>query len=125
MQVSYDEIKGIRDLIRQLNADKKSVVIVEGKKDSKALKKLGYMGKILVFHHFNGLTNFTDYVANYENLVMLLDGDRKGRYLTARITEKLERRTSLDFSYKKKLISISKGRVRFIEQLSLYYPFID
>lgn len=125
MSVSYDEIKGIRNLIQQLNADKKSVVIVEGKKDSKALKKLGYLGKILVFHHFNGLTNFTDYVANYENLVMLLDGDRKGRYLTARITEKLERRTSLDFSYKKKLISISKGRVRFIEQLSLYYTFID
>lgn len=125
MQVSYDEVTEIRNLIQQLNADKKSIVIVEGKKDSKALRKLGYLGKVLVFHHFNGLTQFTDYVANYESLVLLLDGDRKGRYLTARIAEKLERRTSLNFSYKKKLISISKGKIRFIEQLSLYYPFID
>jgi len=67
---------------------------------------------------------FVDSVAHYENLIVLLDGDRKGKYLCGKIVEKLQRRTKIDLSFKKKLISITKGKIRFIEQLSRYESFL-
>ena len=63
-------------------------------------------------------------VAKYKNIILLLDGDRKGRYLTKRIIKLLEHRTKIDLSFKKKLISITKGKIRFIEQLVCYEPYV-
>ena len=76
------------------------------------------------FHHYNGVIKFADHAAKYDNLIMLLDGDRKGRYLTARLIENLSRRTKIDLSFKKRLVSITKGRVRFIEQMISYESLI-
>jgi 5S rRNA maturation endonuclease (ribonuclease M5) len=106
-----------------LNSQKNSAVIVEGKRDSFALKKLGFSGTVLEFHKFCGVIKFVDYVAKYDRVIMLLDGDRKGRYLTGKIIEHLQRRTKIDLSFKKKLIGITKGKIRFIEQLVYYESF--
>ncbi len=46
-----------------------SVVIVEGKRDSAALRKIGFSGKVLEFHKFGGMINFVDSVAKHENLI--------------------------------------------------------
>ena len=59
-----------------------SVIVVEGKRDSMALKKLGYSGKVLEFHKFGGMVDFTDSVEKYERLIVLFDRDKKGRTLT-------------------------------------------
>ncbi len=124
MQISEQEILDIRNFISLLNSKCNSVVIVEGKHDSAALKKLGFSGTVLEFHKFGGLNKFVDSVARYENLIILLDGDRKGRYLTGKIIEKLQHRTRIDLSFKRKLISITRGKIRFIEQLGCYESFI-
>ena len=47
MFVTEQEIIELKNFILQLNSARKSAVIVEGKKDVFALKKLGYLGKIL------------------------------------------------------------------------------
>ncbi len=103
---------------------KDSVVVVEGKRDSIALKKLGYSGKVLEFHRFGGLVNFTDSVAKYENLILLFDRDKKGRRLTGKTIKLLQRRTKLDLSYKRKLREITKGKIMFIEQLVCYESYL-
>jgi hypothetical protein len=36
----------------------------------------------------------------------------------------LERRTRIDLSFKRKLVSITKGKIRFIEELSYYESFL-
>ena len=125
MQVTEQEIQEIRKFIDLLNSKVNSVVIVEGKKDTIALKKLGYYGKVLEFHKFGGLIKFVDSVAQYENLIILFDGDRKGRWLTGKTIEQLQRRTKIDLSFKKKLVSITKGKIRFIEQLGCYESFFN
>jgi 5S rRNA maturation endonuclease (ribonuclease M5) len=106
-----------------LNSQKDSVVVVEGKRDSNALRKLGFSGKILEFHSFRGLVKFSDSVAKYKNVILLLDGDKKGRYLTKRIIDLLAHRVKIDLSFKKKLVSITKGKIRFIEQLVCYESY--
>ena len=123
MEFPENEIAEIKKFIDLLNSEKDSVVIVEGKRDSAALIKLGYSGKILEFHRFNGMIKFTDFAAKYRKLILLLDGDRKGRYLTKKIIELLKHRTKIDLLFKKKLVSITKGKIRFIEQLVCYESY--
>jgi len=69
------------------------------------------------------MIKFADSAAKYRKLILLLDGDWKGRYLTKKIIELLEHRTKIDLSFKKKLISVTKGKIRFIEQLVCYEPY--
>jgi len=123
MEFPESEIAEIKKFINLLNSQKDSVVVVEGKRDSAALIKLGYSGKILEFHKFNGMIKFADSAAKYRKLILLLDGDRKGKYLTKKIIELLERRTKIDLLFKKKLVSITKGKIRFIEQLVCYESY--
>jgi len=123
MEFSEKEIDDIKKFIKHLNSKNESVVVVEGKRDSIALRKLGFSGKILEFHSFKGIVNFSDSVAKYKSVILLLDGDRKGRYLTKRIIDLLEHRTKIDLSFKKKLVSITKGKIRFIEQLVCYESY--
>ena len=120
MLISEQEIEEIREFILELNEKKSSVVIVEGKRDAAALRRLGVTGKILEFHKFGGLIKFTDFVTRYENIIVMLDSDKKGRHLTKEIFRLLQRRTKVDLSFKRKLRKISKGKIMFIEQLVCY-----
>ena len=60
MEISHAEISDLQNFIVELNSAQESVVVVEGKRDSTALKKLGYEEKILEFHSFGGITKFAD-----------------------------------------------------------------
>lgn len=124
MIVEEQEIIEIKDFVSHLNSMKESVVVVEGKRDSEALKKIGFSGKVVEFHKFGGMINFVDSVARHENLIILFDGDRKGKYFTRKTVQLLQRRTNVDLTFKRKLTSITKGKIRFIEQLVCYESFI-
>lgn len=120
MNVTESEIIKLQNFIDLLNSKKDSIVVVEGKRDASALKKLGYSGKICEFHSFKGLTRFIDSMLSYKNLIVLFDGDKKGKYLTSKIISQLEHRIRIDLSFKRKLVSITKGKIRHIEDLSIY-----
>ena len=123
MEFPETEIAEIKKFMDFLNSQTNCAVVVEGKRDTAALVKLGYSGKILEFHRFNGMIKFADSAAKYSRLILLLDGDRKGKYLTKKIIELLEHRTKIDLLFKKKLVSITKGKIRFIEQLVCYESY--
>jgi 5S rRNA maturation endonuclease (ribonuclease M5) len=122
--VTEEEINGIRDFVSDLNSMKQSVIIVEGKRDSAALKRIGFSGEILEFHKFGGMIKFADHAAKYKNLIILFDGDKKGRHFTQKTIRLLQGRATVDLTFKRKLTSITKGKIRFIEQLVCYEPFI-
>ena len=124
MLVTEQEIHEIRNFVFQLNLMRDSVVVVEGKRDASALKKLGFSGLIIEFHKFGGIVNFADSVARYEKLIILFDRDRKGRYLTGKTIQLLQRRTKIDLSFKRKLTVITKGKIRFVEQLVCYESYL-
>ncbi len=124
MIVTEQEISEMKDFVYQLNSMKESMVVVEGKRDSAALRKIGFLGKVLEYHKFGGMINFADSVAGYENLIILFDGDKKGKHFTRKTIQLLQRRTNVDLTFKRKLTSITKGKIRFIEQLVCYESFI-
>lgn len=125
MLVSEQEIIKLKKFVFELNSIKNGVVIVEGKRDSNALKRLGYSGKILEFHRFGGMINFIDSVAKYEKLIILFDRDKKGRTLTEKTVQLLQRRTKVDLSFKRKLRMITQGKIMYIEQLVCYESFLS
>lgn len=119
MNIDVHDISKVKDFVKSLNS-RHGIVVVEGKRDEDALKKLGYTGKICQFHSFKGLIKFADSMPKYKNLVLLLDSDRKGRYLTKRIISQLQHRMTIDLSYRKELTAITKGRIKNVEDLSMY-----
>ncbi len=119
MLVTEQEIVELKNFIFQLNAIKETVV-VEGKRDYTALRRIGYTGKILEFHKFGGMINFADSAAKYEKIILLFDRDRQGRHLTGKTIRLLQRRTKVDLTYKRRLGKITKGKIMFIEQLVCY-----
>ena len=124
MLVTEQEIIELKNFIFELNSMKDSVVVVEGKRDSIALKKLGYSGKVLEFHKFGGMIDFADSVSKHKRLIILFDRDKKGRMLTGKTIQLLQRRTKIDLSFKKRLREITKGKIMFIEQLVCYESHI-
>jgi len=124
MLVTEQEIIELKNFIFELNSMKDSVVVVEGKRDSIALKKLGYSGKVLEFHKFGGMIDFADSVSKYKRLIILFDRDKKGRMLTGKTIQLLQRRTKIDLSFKKRLREITKGKIMFIEQLVCYESYL-
>jgi 5S rRNA maturation endonuclease (ribonuclease M5) len=119
VNIDVHDISKVKDFVKSLNS-RHGIVVVEGKRDEDALKKLGYTGKICQFHSFKGLIKFADSMPKYKNLVLLLDSDRKGRYLTKRIISQLQHRMTIDLSYRKELTAITKGRVKNVEDLTMY-----
>ncbi|PIW32490.1 MAG: topoisomerase [Nitrosopumilales archaeon CG15_BIG_FIL_POST_REV_8_21_14_020_37_12] len=124
MLVTEQEIDGIRNFVSELNSMKESAVVVEGKRDAMALRKVGFDGKILEFHKFGGMINFADNVAKYERLIILFDRDRKGRVLTGKTVQLLQRRTKIDLTFKRKLRIITRGKIMFMEQLICYESYL-
>jgi 5S rRNA maturation endonuclease (ribonuclease M5) len=122
--VTEQEIIELKDFIFELNSMKDSVVVVEGKRDSIALKKLGYSGKVLEFHKFGGMIDFADSVSKHKRLIILFDRDKKGRMLTGKTIQLLQRRTKIDLTFKKRLREITKGKIMFIEQLVCYESYL-
>lgn len=124
MLVTEQEILELKNFVSELNSIEKSAVIVEGKRDSKALRKLGFSGKVLEYHRFAGMIDFTDSVAKYDRLIILFDRDKKGRTLTGKTIQLLQRRTNVDLSFKRKLRMITKGKIMFVEQLVSYESYL-
>ena len=122
MFVTEQEISELEKFVFQLNSGD-GVVVVEGKRDFNALRNLGYQGKILEFHKFGGINNFADSAAKYKKIILLFDRDKKGRYLTGKTIQLLQRRTKVDLSYKKKLRQITRGKIMFMEQLVCYESY--
>lgn len=63
-------------------ANKRFPVIVEGKKDAVALRKIGLVGDIVTLHSGKGIYEFCeDIVRQFSKVIVLMDWDGKGETL--------------------------------------------
>ncbi|AFU58862.1 MAG: toprim domain-containing protein [Nitrososphaera sp.] len=123
-----ETVERLRSFIGMLNeeSEKGSVIVVEGKRDAEALSKVGFTGSPAVFHHFKGVADFLDShdsASKKKKIILLLDMDRTGKYLTSRLVSQLQsRRQNVSLSYKRALAKITNGKVRHVEDLVIYAP---
>ena len=81
----------LREVLTALyEVNKMFPVIVEGKKDAVALKKLGLEGDIIILHSGKNLYDFCeDIMERFPRIVILLDWDTKGENLYKAIGKNL------------------------------------
>ena len=87
-----DRAERLRLTIEKLYETNKQVpVIVEGKRDALALKKLGLIGEIITLHRGQNLYDFcTDIEERFPKIVILLDWDNNGDNLFKILSENLK-----------------------------------
>jgi 5S rRNA maturation endonuclease (ribonuclease M5) len=118
------EIAELQKFVEFLNHDCKagSLVVVEGIKDQKALRLIGFEGDIVVLNNFRGITKFVDIIASRKKkIILLLDMDQKGKILTSKILSHINSTCRHDHLHaKQRLARITGGRLRHIEDLSTF-----
>lgn len=130
-QSSFDDktVERLKGFVGMLNeeSEKGSIIVVEGRRDAAALARIGFSGTPAVFHNFKGITDFLDsHGSGRKKMILLLDMDRTGKYLTSRLVSQLQsRRHSVNLFYKKELAKITNGRVRHVEDLVIYAPRVS
>lgn len=74
----------LREVLEALcEVNKEVPVIVEGKRDAMALRKLGLTGEVITLHSGNNLYEFSEDISErFERVVILLDWDGKGEHLS-------------------------------------------
>ena len=73
----------LREVLASLyEVNKRFPVIVEGKKDASALRRVGLVGEIITLHSGKNLYDFCEDIAErFSRVVILLDWDAKGETL--------------------------------------------
>jgi 5S rRNA maturation endonuclease (ribonuclease M5) len=88
-QERAERLRQVLEALYEVN--KRFPVIVEGKRDSMALKKLGLAGEIIILHSGKGLYEFCEDIAGrFSKVVILLDWDNKGESLFRQVSGNLK-----------------------------------
>ena len=116
-KTALEEIEKAIEQIREKNA--KIPVIVEGKKDIKALRKLGINGKVLTVYRGKEISNLCDDIAlHYKEIIILTDWDDKGGYICRMMEENLKGRTKCFTEYRK--IFAQNSMVKDLESIPTF-----
>ncbi|MBS3782333.1 MAG: topoisomerase [Candidatus Thermoplasmatota archaeon] len=118
-----EELEGILNILdRMKNEDKAIPVIVEGRKDMKALRSLGFERKIIkikkgktIFRIIEGLRG------DHEKVIILTDWDSSGGKLCYKIKKACESNDiKYDVEYRKQLIKYLKKEVKDVESIPTF-----
>lgn len=121
-----DKLEKIEEIIAILSEEsaKGKPIVVEGKKDAHALGELGINGKVLTLK--TGGKSFIDAAQEIETLgvdevILLLDYDRRGKEGTKRLQQDLERaKVKVNARWWRKLQTLVAREVQCIESLPGY-----
>ncbi len=82
----------LREVLEALYEINKNIpVIVEGKRDAMALRKLGLMGDIITLHSGNNIYEFCEDISErFDKVIILLDWDSKGESLNKELNRHLK-----------------------------------
>ncbi len=98
-----------------------SIIVVEGKRDVIALKKLGIPGRIETATHQSLLVFAENLAQDTTQIIILTDWDRRGDILAGKITTYLQNvGITPDLAIRKRIRSLVKKEVKDVESLYTY-----
>jgi len=98
--------------------NKRFPVVVEGKKDMQALRKLGLSGDIIPLHNGRGIYDFSEELAErFSKVVLLLDWDTKGETLFTSLKENLHGHWEAYGAFRELLRMICQKDIKDIESI--------
>lgn len=117
--LDWERSEKIREVLHYLYEINKFVpIIVEGKRDKKALNDIGFDGEIITLHSGKSIYEFSEIIANkFDKVVLLFDWDEKGEELYSKIGEHLNGMWE-DFASIRELLKIlCQKEISEIEQI--------
>jgi len=109
-------LHGLLHELRLLNEE--LPVIVEGRRDVDALRRLGLKGAILTLHCGRTVAAFAEQLSRrFPAVVLLLDWDRRGRQLHTQLTRLLETDWEEYHYLRQELITLCKSTISSVEEL--------
>lgn len=91
-------------------------VIVEGKKDASALRRLGLIGEIIILHNGKSLYDFcTDIEDRFHRVIILVDWDKKGNDINKTLSENLKGHWEEFSSFRELLKLLCQKEISVIE----------
>jgi 5S rRNA maturation endonuclease (ribonuclease M5) len=107
-----------RDLRAESEVDG-TVIVVEGERDRRSLRRLGVTGAIATVHRGRTLSGTAhDLVGGARRVIVLTDWDVEGGHLARRLKEFLEAdRPSIDLEFRRRLARIVRGELVHVEGL--------
>ncbi|MEM2759337.1 MAG: toprim domain-containing protein [Nitrososphaerales archaeon] len=127
-RIDQDEVQKVQKFVNMLNEESENgaIVVVEGKRDVSALASVGFRGNVVTINNFRGINKLADNLEKESKVILMLDMDRKGRYLTHKILTLLQYKgNNVDMFYKKTLLEITKGKIRHIEEMMIYSKYLS
>ncbi|MGD0282148.1 MAG: toprim domain-containing protein [Dissulfurispiraceae bacterium] len=83
-----ERLKVVFQALYEVN--KRIPVIVEGKRDVSALRKIGLVGEIIALHGGRGIYEFCEDIAErFHRVILLMDWDAKGEQLNKEVSAQL------------------------------------
>lgn len=125
--IDWERAEKIREVLHYLyEINKLFPIIVEGKRDKKALKDIGFDGQIITIHSGKSIYEFSENIAShFEKVVLLLDWDEKGEELYSKIGENLQGMWE-DFASIRELLKIlCQKEISEIEQIPVLFQRIS
>lgn len=111
-------IESLSSFIRKLNEEENALVVVEGKRDAKALRDSGFVGELFMLCHNSNLLRLEERAMKFKKTILLLDNDSEGRKLSFRTQRILRGRVRIDTFYQRELLPAGKGKIRHVEELA-------
>jgi 5S rRNA maturation endonuclease (ribonuclease M5) len=97
-----------------------TVLLVEGERDRRSLRRLGIQGPIVLVHHGRTLSELAqELIGSGQRVIILTDWDAEGGHLAHRIREFLAPGvTAPDLDYRRRLAIVLKGEIVHVEGLA-------
>ncbi|MBN2110298.1 MAG: hypothetical protein JW705_04330 [Methanosarcinaceae archaeon] len=125
LNVYQNRLENIEEIIDELyrHAEEGNVIIVEGKRDVRALNELGVNGHFeMATHH--SISNFCENIVNENagrDIVILTDWDRRGTILMTDLTKHFHSLgINPDLRIRERLMSITQKEIKDVESLPTY-----
>jgi 5S rRNA maturation endonuclease (ribonuclease M5) len=100
--------------------DGSAVVVVEGERDRRSLRRLGVSGHVTLLHSGRGLSALTRALSKSgHRVIVLTDWDREGGHLAHRLLELLNAEgVHVDAEFRRRLAKTLHGEVAHVEGLA-------
>jgi len=116
---AFEEFVELWARLRSESERPRTVVVVEGERDRRSLRRLGWAGEIALVHRGARLGGIAQGLADGpRKVIVLTDWDSEGGQLARRLKEFLESDVpELDLEYRRRLARVLRGEVVHVEGL--------
>ena len=118
-------LERLQKLVQRLNdeAEKGSVIVVEGARDKKSLESMGITGRIVCIQSSRRSTfSFAEQLDGEKDVIVLMDFDRQGVFLANRLARVLNsQRMHANIMLWRALRSLTRSELRSVEELPRLY----